>query len=75
MLATALPAALRRGEPLPDIADHGWRLTEAGHTALPGLRAGASGHPSGGLCFGLSVAHNLLRMSYKKTNFTQRAPA
>ena len=41
VLATALPAALRRGEPLPDIADHGWRLTEAGHTALPGLRAGA----------------------------------
>ncbi len=41
VLATALPAALRRGEPLPDITDHGWRLTEAGHTALPDLRAGA----------------------------------
>ena len=41
VLTTALPAALRRGEPLPDILDHGWRLTEAGHTALPSLRAGA----------------------------------
>ena len=41
VLATALPAALRRGEPLPDILDAGWRLTEAGLTALPGLRAGA----------------------------------
>ena len=40
VLATALPAALRRGDPLPDT--HGWacRLTEAGRTALPGLRAG-----------------------------------
>ena len=41
VLATALPATLRRGEPLPDLTRHGWRLTEAGHTALPGLRAGA----------------------------------
>ena len=41
VLATALPAALRRGEPLPDLARHGWRLTEAGRTALPALRAGA----------------------------------
>ncbi len=41
VLATALPASLRRGDPLPDIAEYGWRLTEAGHTALPGLRAGA----------------------------------
>ena len=40
VLATALPAALRRGEPLPDIARRGWVLTEAGRTALPGMRAG-----------------------------------
>ncbi|WP_240125532.1 primosomal protein N' [Thermomonas alba] len=40
VLATALPAALRRGEPLPDTARHGWSLTEAGRTALPRLRAG-----------------------------------
>ncbi len=40
VLATALPAALRRGEPLPDTHVHGWALTEAGRTALPGLRAG-----------------------------------
>ncbi|MCD7100417.1 primosomal protein N' [Stenotrophomonas sp. MMGLT7] len=39
-LATALPVALRRGEPLPDTQAWGWRLTEAGHTALPGLRQG-----------------------------------
>lgn len=38
--ATALPAALRRGEPLPDTAAWAWRLTEAGATALPGLRSG-----------------------------------
>ena len=40
VLATALPAALRRGEPLPDTTRHGWRLSEAGHTALPAMRAG-----------------------------------
>ncbi len=38
--ATALPAALRRGEPLPDTHAWGWRLTEAGATALPRLRKG-----------------------------------
>ncbi|WP_147653543.1 primosomal protein N' [Vulcaniibacterium gelatinicum] len=40
VLATALPAALRRGEPLPEAVPWGWGLTEAGRTALPGLRAG-----------------------------------
>lgn len=40
VLATALPAALRRGEPLPDTTRRGWVLSEAGRTALPGLRAG-----------------------------------
>jgi len=38
VLATALPAALRRGEPLPDTHAWGWRLTEAGATAV--LRPG-----------------------------------
>ncbi|MDH7453053.1 primosomal protein N' [Luteimonas composti] len=41
VLATALPAALRRGEPLPDTHAWAWRLTEAGATALPGLRQGS----------------------------------
>ena len=40
VLATAMPAALRRGEPLPETTRHGWRLTEAGNTALPAMRAG-----------------------------------
>jgi primosomal protein N' (replication factor Y) len=39
--ATALPAALRRGEALPDIRAWGWRLTEAGATGLSGLRKGS----------------------------------
>jgi len=38
VLATALPAALRRGEPLPDTHAWAWQLTEAG--ALATLRAG-----------------------------------
>ncbi|WP_372016725.1 primosomal protein N' [Pseudoxanthomonas sp. 10H] len=38
VFATALPAALRAGEPLPDTHAWAWTLTEAGTTALPGLR-------------------------------------
>src|SRR5690606_4893392 len=38
VLATALPASLRRGEPLPDTPAWAWQLTEAGRTVLPGLR-------------------------------------
>jgi primosomal protein N' (replication factor Y) len=33
VLATALPAALRAGQPLPDTGRHGWRLTGAGDAA------------------------------------------
>lgn len=40
VLACALPAALRRGEPLPDTARWGWVLNEAGRTALPAMRPG-----------------------------------
>ena len=40
VLAAALPASLRRGEPLPDITRHGWVLNEAGRTALAAMRAG-----------------------------------
>ena len=38
VLSTALPSALRRGEPLADTHAWAWRLTEAGATALPRLR-------------------------------------
>ncbi len=38
VLATALPSALRRGEPLPDTHAWAWRLTEAGATGLSRLR-------------------------------------
>jgi len=41
VLATALPAALRRGEPLPDTHAWAWRLTAQGEAALPGLRTGS----------------------------------
>ncbi|WP_225876172.1 primosomal protein N' [Lysobacter solisilvae (ex Woo and Kim 2020)] len=38
VVATALPASLRQGEPLADTHAWGWRLTEAGRTAWPRLR-------------------------------------
>lgn len=41
VLATALPSTLRQGEALPDTGIILWQLTEAGHTALPRLRAGS----------------------------------
>ncbi|MEO5565832.1 MAG: primosomal protein N' [Luteimonas sp.] len=40
VLATALPASLRRGDPLPETHAWAWQLTEAGHTSLKGLRPG-----------------------------------
>ena len=44
VLATALPAALRRGEPLADTHAWAWRLTEAGATGIGGLRSGGRPH-------------------------------
>ena len=41
VFATALPAALRRGEPLPDTHAWAWQLTEAGATARDTLRKGS----------------------------------
>ncbi|MGN6222048.1 primosomal protein N' [Pseudoxanthomonas sp.] len=42
VFATALPAPLRQGEPVPDAEQAWqWRLTEAGLTGLPRLRAGS----------------------------------
>ena len=38
VLATALPALLRRGEPLPDTHAWAWRLTAAGHETRAQLR-------------------------------------
>ncbi len=40
VLASALPSALRRGEPLPDTTRYAWALTEAGRTRLPSMRSG-----------------------------------
>ena len=40
VLAAALPAVLRRGEPLPDITCYGWVLNETGRTAMAAMRAG-----------------------------------
>lgn len=41
VLATALPAALRRGEPLPDTHLWAWQLTPAGETEVTRLRSGS----------------------------------
>jgi primosomal protein N' (replication factor Y) len=38
VIATALPAPLRRGDPLPETCAYGWALTETGRTGLAGLR-------------------------------------
>jgi primosomal protein N' (replication factor Y) len=41
VLATALPATLRRGEPLPDTQTWAWRLSEPGRSATASLRRGS----------------------------------
>jgi primosomal protein N' (replication factor Y) len=38
VIATALPATLRRGDPLPETCAYGWVLSEAGRTGIAGLR-------------------------------------
>jgi primosomal protein N' (replication factor Y) len=38
VIATALPATLRRGDPLPETCAYGWTLSEAGRTGIAGLR-------------------------------------
>ncbi|GGA79466.1 primosomal protein N' [Arenimonas soli] len=43
VIATALPAALRAGQPLPDTRRHGWAATPAGHEAA--ARPGREGRP------------------------------
>src|SRR5690606_3046658 len=40
VLTTALPAALRQDQPLPDTSVWGWQLTAAGQAGLATLRAG-----------------------------------
>ena len=40
VLATALPAPLRRGEAMPDTHTRAWRLTGPGAAAVPTLKAG-----------------------------------
>ncbi len=40
VFAAALPGPLRRGDPLPDTNGWAWKLTEAGHTAMDGMRPG-----------------------------------
>lgn len=40
VLATALPAPLRQGEPLPDTARYGWYLSDSGQQALAKMRQG-----------------------------------
>ncbi|MCF7221586.1 primosomal protein N' [Marilutibacter chinensis] len=52
VLATALPGPLRHGEPLPDTRDWCWRLTEAGATALAGMRGGRPRELAGRLAAG-----------------------
>ncbi|HPA02352.1 MAG TPA: primosomal protein N' [Chiayiivirga sp.] len=61
VLATALPVALRQGEALPDTRERVWSLTEAGATALSGLRRDSrpralAEHLSGGACSEAALA-------------------
>ncbi|MEO8742734.1 MAG: primosomal protein N', partial [Lysobacteraceae bacterium] len=42
VIATALPATLRRGDPLPETCAYGWTLTEAGRSGLTSLRNNTS---------------------------------
>ena len=58
--ATALPAPLRRGEPLPDTHGWAWQLTDAGHDGLPKLRHGTRPQRLATLLAGGTLAEEML---------------
>jgi primosomal protein N' (replication factor Y) len=60
VIATALPAPLRRGEPLPDTHGWAWELTAAGRDGLPKLRAGTRPQRLGALLEAGAVNEDLL---------------
>ena len=60
MAATALPAPLRRGEPLPDTHGWAWQLTDAGHDGLPKLRHGTRPQRLATLLAGGTLAEEML---------------
>ena len=59
VLATALPAALRHGEPLPDMRTRGWQLTAAGKATLDSMRTGRPRQLAGELAGGALDEDNL----------------
>ncbi len=60
VIATALPAPLRRGEPLPDTHGWAWQLTEAGHAGYGRLRSGTRPHRLATLLLGGAINEDLL---------------
>jgi len=75
VLATALPGPLRRGDPLADTRLWGWTLTEAGHTALPRLRAGTRPARFAGLLAQGAVAEDRLDQDMDEWRSAARALA
>ncbi len=73
VLATALPAPLRRGEPLPDTDTWGWELTATGRDGLPHLRHGTRPQRLAGLLAGGAQAEEALDAALKQWRTAARA--
>jgi len=73
VVATALPAPLRRGEPLADTHDWAWALTDTGRDGLGGLRDGTRPQRLAGLLAGGALAEPVLEARMERWREAARA--
>ncbi|MFT3667015.1 MAG: primosomal protein N' [Pseudoxanthomonas sp.] len=75
VFATALPAALRQGEPLPDTHAWQWRLTETGLTQRDRLRSGSRPRRLADLLAATPLDEDVLDLHLEEGRATARALA
>ena len=73
VIATALPATLRRGDPLPETCAYGWVLTEAGRTGLAGLRQRTSTRTLAERIASMAVDEDVLDVQFQTWRSAMRA--
>jgi primosomal protein N' (replication factor Y) len=73
VIATALPASLRRGDPLPETCAHGWMLSEAGRTGLMSLRKHTSTRRLAERIATLAIDEDLLDVEFEGWRSAMRA--
>ena len=73
VIATALPANLRSGDPLPETCAFGWTLTEAGRTALPSMRKHSATRRLGEHIAAVAIDEDILDVDFNGWRSAARA--